>query len=33
MSPPIEGLDIILEGDSAKLGYEVRADPLALTKG
>ena len=33
MSPPIENLDIILESDSAKSGYEVRADPLALTKG
>ena len=33
MSPPIESLDIILESDSAKSGYEVRADPLALTKG
>lgn len=33
MSPPIESLDIILENDSAKSGYEVRADPLALTKG
>lgn len=33
MSPPIEGLDIILESNSIKSGYEVRADPMALTKG
>ena len=33
MSPPIEGLDIILESGGAKSGYELRADTLTLTKG